>query len=232
MRFKLTLIAVCTLLVLTGSKAFSALVWTSIDDTEFQNFTSYPLAWTVLMQGGGTGSIGQNATEIFVVANVGEAAQHAWSFPESITVSYDMAGNLDVSAGSTVVPSVQPTLAFNAIVVRVFDNTDVPGFSGGTSFSGITTSGVSVRDLFAESLNTLPATDQIIVYDSNGLDIDNFLLSGDLSFDPFFGVSANAKLEIYGVNVPAGGGLSVPEPSSFLLLLLGSSLCLVHRKRT
>ena len=202
------------------SQARSAITITSITQAEYISATtSNPTAWVASANGafvGGTTETGH----ISASANTFEQKTHVWSHPETMTVNHDSVGNLSISAGSDSVV-VQPLLPFNAIFLRANSNF---AFGGGMSFTDGTYNSTPIPDI---NLGDIESEYMKILL---GEASPEFTLEGKFNFT--YNASSPSpvdfgEIRLVGVNVN-----TVPEPSSFVLIGLGSLAFLLKRRRS
>lgn len=138
------------------------------------------------------------------------------SFPETLGLQVDDVGNLAASLGSGSTLELPIVDSYNAILIQVY-NTNT--FNTGASFIGAVINGAPIRDLFADK-GTSVYKDQILIH-LNGQ--DEWTLSGDISFDPFFSTGSNNRVEVWGV--------TVPEPTTPFLCCAFFVISLLFRSR-
>lgn len=126
-----------------------------------------------------------------------------YSFPDTLSLQADNAGNLGAALGSGLTLSLPIVELYDSLLIQVYNYNTV---NEGASFEGVTIGGVSIRNLFAD-LGPIPNTDQVLIH-LNGQ--KEWTLSGDISFDPLYSTGSNNRVEVWGVT-------TIPEPATYLL---------------
>jgi hypothetical protein len=199
------------LCILLSSKARSAVVANSTGEQVSAMLSTATISWIVQIESGYQSFL----PEITNTSNGTFTAQNdTWTSPASLVVSYDLSGNLLAAVGSGVAIS-QPTLPFDTIIVRLGDRSLLlPTELRNGSFNGI-----SFRDMYADDGNSnVDAYDYLIFTDVTG----EFSLVAD-----FFKSETAAGTE----SQFKAWGISVPEPSSSLLILVGFASLACKRRR-
>lgn len=204
-------VLILTLITLGASSAVKAAVTvTDSNDGEYSLLLSTStVSFNISIQ---TGYPANGTPELIVEANGMQSKDHLWSQPEQVAVEYDLSGNLNSRLGSTAIIA-QPLTGFDIITIRLSDS--APG-KFKTEFKDITVNGIPVRNMF--SLNSSDYV-QISGLDSTGV----IQLNGSLYLNP-----ASADYES---NLVITGIKSVPEISSFMLMIFSFIGCTFIRRR-
>jgi len=207
-------LAVLLILLLLGfliMPAKSAVVVSLPNTTDYnQLLLNSTTIWDVVMIAGFSST---GTPEITVTANGVQSTDHVWSYPEQVEISYDIAGNLNVRAGSTTLYS-QPTGLFNAVLIQIGDR----AFFGPTELKASTFNGTNLPNLSADDNNTGS-------FDYDQMEISGF---GDtFQFDTSFYLNQSAAWNESSLWIK---GINVPEPNAFVLPI-SSLILLLFRKR-
>jgi len=206
----------CVLLFIADvflEQMFAVTILSNPTDEEFaQAYSTGLFSWSATFE---TAYPSNGTPEIKVITDHLENRDHTWSTPDQIAIDYDIAGNLNVRAGSTTL-SVHPTTTFNMILIRVSDRTR---FSTHTEFKDIAWGTLPLRNMFADDLGTFITDNDYQIIKEVGT---TFALSGNF-FRSLASVGNESQLEITGVWV-------VPEPSTFVMFFLATSFFYIRRR--
>lgn len=203
-------IIIATLLATFGlfTQVQSATVLTSVEtinQSEFNDLLTNPIAFHVRAQAGGVSGFQSN--ELYASANVVVTGEHDWLYPEEVGVAHDSAGNITITAGADSL-SVAPLLSFDTLVIRVRDQ---------SAFGSTSLSSGSINS-YAESVfipDVLENESSIYFSESFNFKSPEFSISALFSAENSAG--DGSFFEIYGVDSPRNVP-TIPEPSSALFL--------------
>jgi len=167
-----------------------------LNDVQSATWLSYVPSWEITYQAGGGFS-----PELLGTANGSQTTDHVWALPESLTLTYDLAGNLTATAGPDSLV-FQPLSGFNAIFVQVYDRGTLLGPAELTD--GIINDHF-FSDLSADSSTGTPATSQAGIFDDGGVLFDELDMSWTFNFDELFASGDSSRIELRGVMRPLTG---------------------------
>ncbi len=225
-RIALPFIFVFLVLLLSFGKASGAIVITPITQTQYNeakadSATAFP-SWIATFQAGATSAPDTEIRSEIIVktSTLTTLGQYTWQnsrddINDNVYVSYDISGNLNASAGTSSVFSVQPTVGFNTILVSLKDTATAVG--GSDFINGIINS-QNISNMSADegfSYVRIDLNEDSPTFNLNGL------FQG--SMDSF---NNDVFVQFEGVSIA-----NVPEPSVLILALIGSVASLFVRKR-
>ena len=210
----ITLIAV----MIWASKARAATTVSELSAAEAQLLKATAIFQYTAQAGGTSGANSKESilSTTSLLPDVSTDITH--SFPETLVLQSDAAGNLAATLGSGSTLELPIVAGYNALLIQIHNwNT----WLDGVHFEGILVNSVPVRNLFAQGFSVV-ATDQILVKidSSNG-----FILSGNITMPIHEMSGSKDRVEVWGVTV-------VPEPSITLLCLVSVASLFIRNRKT